>query len=172
MKFYIPEVMAGKRTKADQLNFSQWGREGHITLTPGDATDYNYIKTDILNICSNFDYKPIAYDKALASMFMIQLYNEHSINVESFSQSVGAVTGPTKQLYEWIMNETLIHDNSPVMAWMISNVEVYQDDANGNYKIHKGKSKNKVDGPCAVVNAIGRALEDWKDNPIIDNYVW
>jgi phage terminase large subunit-like protein len=172
MKFYIPEVMAGKRTKADQLNFIQWAREGHITLTPGDATDYNYIKTDILNICSNFEYKPIAYDKALASMFMIQLYNEHSINVESFSQSVGAVTGPTKQLYEWIMNETLIHDNNPVMAWMISNVEVYQDDANGNYKIHKGKSKNKVDGPCAVVNAIGRALEDWKDNPIIENYVW
>jgi len=172
MKFYIPEVMAGKRTKADQLNFIQWAREGHITLTSGDATDYNYIKTDILNICSNFEYKPIAYDKALASMFMIQLYNEHSINVESFSQSVGAVTGPTKQLYEWIMNETLIHDNNPVMAWMISNVEVYQDDANGNYKIHKGKSKNKVDGPCAVVNAIGRALEDWKDNPIIDNYVW
>jgi phage terminase large subunit-like protein len=172
MKFYIPEDMANKRTRADQLNFRQWANEGYIKLTPGNATDYNYIKSDILQICENFDYKPIAFDKALASMFMIQLYNDYSIEVESFSQSVGSVTAPTKQMYEWIMNETLIHDNNPVMAWMISNVEVYQDDANGNYKIHKGKSKNKVDGPCALVNAIGRALEDWKENPLIDNYVW
>lgn len=172
MRFYIPEKMADKRTRADQINFQQWWREGFIKLTDGDATDYNVIKDDLVEICSNFQYKPISYDKALASMFMVQLYNEHQIQVESFSQSVGNVTGPTKQFYEWIMNGSLIHNNNPVMAWMISNVEVYQDDANGNYKIHKGKSKNKVDGPCAVVNAIGRMLKDFEENPIILNYVW
>ncbi len=84
MKFYIPEDMANKRTRADQLNFRQWARDGYITLTEGNATDYNYIKKDILEICSKFEYKPIAYDKALASMFMIQLYNDYSINVEEF----------------------------------------------------------------------------------------
>lgn len=44
MKFYIPEDMANKRTRADQLNFRQWARDGYITLTEGNATDYNYIK--------------------------------------------------------------------------------------------------------------------------------
>lgn len=172
MKFYIPSDMAEKRTRADQINFMQWAREGWITLTEGDATDYNVIKEDLVKYCSLFQYKPIAYDKALASMFMVQLMNDYQIQVESYSQSVGSVTGPTKQFYEWIMNGTIQHDNNPVMAWMISNVEVYQDDANGNYKIHKGKSKNKVDGPCAVVNSIGRMLEEWKDNPNIYNYVF
>jgi phage terminase large subunit-like protein len=172
MKFYIPSDMAEKRTRADQINFIQWAREGWITLTDGDATDYNVIKEDMVKYCSKFQYKPIAYDKALASMFMVQLMNDYQIQVEAYSQSVGSVTGPTKQFYEWIMNGTIQHDNNPVMAWMISNVEVYQDDANGNYKIHKGKSKNKVDGPCAVVNSIGRMLEEWKDNPNIYNYVF
>lgn len=172
MKFYIPSDMAEKRTRADQINFIQWAREGWITLTDGDATDYNVIKEDMVKYCSKFQYKPIAYDKALASMFMVQLMNDYQIQVESYSQSVGSVTGPTKQFYEWIMNGTIQHDNNPVMAWMVSNVEVYQDDANGNYKIHKGKSKNKVDGPCAVVNSIGRMLEEWKDNPNIYNYVF
>jgi phage terminase large subunit-like protein len=130
------------------------------------------IKEDMVKYCSKFQYKPIAYDKALASMFMVQLMNDYQIQVEAYSQSVGSVTGPTKQFYEWIMNGTIQHDNNPVMAWMVSNVEVYQDDANGNYKIHKGKSKNKVDGPCAVVNSIGRMLEEWKDNPNIYNYVF
>jgi phage terminase large subunit-like protein len=172
MKFYIPSDMAEKRTRADQINFMQWAREGWITLTDGDATDYNVIKEDMVKYCSLFQYKPIAYDKALASMFMVQLMNDYQIQVEAYSQSVGSVTGPTKQFYEWIMNGTIQHDNNPVMAWMVSNVEVYQDDANGNYKIHKGKSKNKVDGPCAVVNSIGRMLEEWKDNPNIYNYVF
>ena len=172
MKFYIPSDMAEKRTRADQINFIQWAREGWITLTDGDATDYNVIKEDMVKYCSKFQYKPIAYDKALASMFMVQLMNDYQIQVEAYSQSVGSVTGPTKQFYEWIMNGTIQHDNNPVMAWMVSNVEVYQDDANGNYKIHKGKSKNKVDGPCAVVNSIGRMLEEWKDNPNIYNYVF
>ena len=105
-------------------------------------------------------------------MFMVQLMNDHAIKVESFSQSIGNVTGPTKQFYEWIMQGKLVHDNNPVMAWMISNVEIYQDDANGNYKIHKGKSKNKVDGPCSTVNAIGRMLEDFEKNKKITQWVF
>lgn len=171
MRFYISEDMAGKRTRADQLNFKEWARQGYIKLTPGDATDYNYIKEDVLEICSILDYKPIAYDKALATLFSNNLYNDYSIQVESFSQSIGSVTGPTRQLNEWIFEGKLVHDNNPVMAWMISNVEILQDDANGNYKIHKGKSKNKVDGPCAAVNAIGRYMELMTSDNVITNYI-
>ena len=170
-KFWIPKDMAKKRTKADQINFTEWARQGHIQLTEGDATDYNAISDYIINFCSNFKYKPIAYDKHMASMMMIKLHNENSIQVESFSQAITSVSSPTKQLYEWITTNNLIHDNNPVMAWMISNIEVYNDDANGNYKIHKGKSKNKVDGPCAAVNAIGRYLESQTNLTTLTKYV-
>jgi phage terminase large subunit-like protein len=170
-KFWIPKEMAKKRTKADQINFTEWARQGHIQLTEGDATDYNEISNYIINLCSNFKYKPIAYDKHMASMMMIKLHNENSIQVESYSQAITSVSSPTKQLYEWITTNNLIQDNNPVMAWMISNIEVYNDDANGNYKIHKGKSKNKVDGPCAAVNAIGRYLELQTNLTTLTKYV-
>jgi phage terminase large subunit-like protein len=58
----------------------------------------------------------------------------------------------------------LLHDNNPVMNWMMANVQVYIDDANNNLKVHKGKSKNKVDGPTALVNAIGDYLIDYANN--------
>jgi phage terminase large subunit-like protein len=105
-------------------------------------------------------------------MFTTQLYNDYNINCEPFGQGATNITGATKQFYEWIMTGQIIHDCNPVMAWMIGNVEVYQNDANGNYKIHKGKSKNKVDGPCAAVNSVGRMMEDFKNNPIITKWVW
>jgi phage terminase large subunit-like protein len=179
MKFYIPEEMANKRTKADMINFKQWANDGWIKLTPGDATDYNFIKADILNLKQILDIKQINYDSALAKYFAEDLESgltgrdlgDPDATCKPFGQNIGNVTAPTKQFYEWIIDKTIEHDNNPVMAWMVSNIEVYQDDANGNYKIHKGKSKNKVDGPCAVVNAIG-ALMPYYFQPATNNYVW
>lgn len=39
------------------------------------------------------------------------------------------------------------------MRWMMGNVTLIKD-ANNNIRIAKDKSKNKVDGPAATVNAI------------------
>ena len=50
------------------------------------------------------------------------------------------------------------------MNWMLGNVQIWTDDANGNYKVHKGKSRNKVDGVSALVNAIGDYLIDYANN--------
>lgn len=171
MRFWIPEDMAAKRTKADSLNFKHWARAGFIKLTEGNATDYNVIEADIVNLSTQFNIVSLAYDKALATMLATRLSNDFAIECKPYSQGIGSVTGPTKQLYEWIMNDSLRHDGNPVMAWMISNVEVYQDDANGNYKIHKGKSKNKVDGPCSAVNAIGDYMIDYANN-YGNTYLW
>jgi len=164
MRFWIPEDMAEKRTKSDGLQFRQWAREGFISLTEGNATDYNVIENDIVRLSEEINIVSLSYDKAFASMLTTRLINDWAISCRPFGQNVGNVTGPTKQFYEWIMNETIQHDGNPVMAWMISNVEVYQDDANANYKIHKGRSKNKVDGPTATVNAIGDYMFDYQEN--------
>jgi phage terminase large subunit-like protein len=164
MKFYIPGEMAQHRTKSDGLKFMDWARQGYINLTEGNATDFNKIKTDIINLNENFEIKYLSYDKAYASMLGSQLFSHEGINAVTFSQSIQSVTAPTKQFAEYILSKKLIHDNNPVMTWMMSNVLVYIDDANGNLKIHKGKSKNKVDGPCAAVNAIGTFMIDVANN--------
>lgn len=171
MRFWIPEEMAGKRTKTDSLNFKSWADQGFITLTEGNATDYNVIEADIVRLSNEINIVSLGYDKALASMISTRLANDFAIPCNPFSQAVGSVTGPTKQFYEWVMSEELQHDGNPVMAWMISNVEVYQDDANGNYKIHKGKSKNKVDGPCSAVNAIGVYQVDYINKYGVMDYI-
>lgn len=171
-KYYIPEEMAEKRSRADGLKFKQWEREGFITLTEGDATDLNVIIRDIVSICGNLDYKPIAYDTAWLTLFATTLYNDYNIEMKPFSQSVFKQVVPTNQFYEWVMKGNIEHDGNPITAWMLSNVEMRKPDDNGNTKVSKGKSKNKIDGIAAAINAIGRMLEYWEENPEFTNYAF
>lgn len=170
-KFWIPEVMAGKRTRSDSLRFTEWARQGFITLTEGNSTDFTRIEDDIARLSSRFQIESLSYDAAYASMLVTRLVNEWGINCRPFKQGITSVAGPTKQMHEFILKSELLHDNNPVMNWMISNVMVWTDDANGNYKIHKGKSKNKVDGPCALVNALGDYMIDYSNNYGNDNII-
>jgi phage terminase large subunit-like protein len=171
MRFWIPEIMAGKRTKADSLKFNEWARMGFIRLTDGNSTDFTMIEEDIARLSSRFNIVSLAYDAAYASMLVTRLINEWGVNCRPFKQGITSVAGPTKQMHEMILKSELLHDNNPVMNWMIANVMVWTDDANGNYKIHKGKSKNKVDGPTALVNAIGDYMIDYSNNYGNDNII-
>jgi phage terminase large subunit-like protein len=171
-RFWIPEEMAGKRTKADGLKFKDWARQGFIKLTDGNSTDFTLIEDDIVNLSSRFTIISLAYDKAFASMLITRLINEWGVECKPFGQGVANVTGPTKQLHEWILTKQFFHDNNPVMNWMVSNVYMYTDDANGNMKPHKGKSKNKIDGVTALINAVGDYLIDYSNNYGNDNIIF
>lgn len=171
MRFWIPEVMAGKRSKSDSLKFTDWSRQGFIKLTEGNSTDFTQIEDDIARLSSRFNIVSLSYDSAYASMLITRLTNEWGITCKPFSQGIKNVTAPTKQIHEWILKGELLHDSNPVMAWMIGNVMVYIDDANNNLKVHKGKSKNKVDGVTALVNAVGDYLIDYVNNYGNDNII-
>lgn len=171
MRFWIPEVMAGKRSKSDSLKFTDWSRQGFIKLTEGNSTDFTQIEDDIAKLSSRFNIVSLSYDSAYASMLITRLTNEWGIVCKPFSQGIKNVTAPTKQIHEWILKGELLHDSNPVMAWMIGNVMVYIDDANNNLKVHKGKSKNKVDGVTALVNAVGDYLIDYANNYGDDNII-
>ena len=61
---------------------------------------------------------------------------------------------PAKEIYALAMKKALIHDNNPVLRWMVSNVEILTDPA-GNIKLAKNKSREKIDGMVALVMAYG-----------------
>jgi phage terminase large subunit-like protein len=171
MRFWIPEIMAGKRTRSDGLRFKDWAKQGFIKLTDGNSTDFTRIEEDIARLSNKFMITSLAYDGAYAQMLVTRLINEWGINCRPFKQGITSVAGPTKYLHECILKSELLHDNNPVMNWMMANVMVWTDDANGNYKIHKGTSKNKVDGPTALVNAIGDYMIDYSNNYGNDNII-
>jgi phage terminase large subunit-like protein len=64
------------------------------------------------------------------------------------------------------MNE-FFHGAHPILRWMMGTC-VIQNDSNGNIKIDKLKSGNKIDGIAATINALAQYM-DFKDESNIYN---
>ena len=80
---------------------------------------------------------------------------------------VGATPSPSRSpgkavpLPITINGEAFFHDGDPAMTWMLSNV-VAKPDAKDNVYPRKERPENKIDGPVALIMAMGRMLT--KDN--------
>lgn len=154
--FWLPEMSVTERVKKKGINYDVWIREGWLRITPGNITDYNFIKQDILALREKYKLKSIAYDRWNSSQLVIDL-TELGITMNGFGQGYGSMSSPTKEFEKEVLTGTMNHEGNPVLAWHISNVVIQQDPA-GNQKINKDKATEKVDGAVACVMALGEYL--------------
>ena len=61
---------------------------------------------------------------------------------------------PTKHYESMVLKTELNFLNNPIIRWMMRNVVIYTD-ANANIKLDKARSRNKIDGVVACVDAVG-----------------
>lgn len=153
--FYCPEQMVeDEETK----NYLRWQKQGFLTVTSGNVTDYAYIKRDILQCAERFNIRSIAFDRYNSSQIVIELIDE-GLEFSQFGQGVVSMSTPTKNIRHAILGSKLAQNGNPVMRWMMSNAQVKKD-AHDNHKLVKGDGKKtfKVDGPVAMVMSFGEYL--------------
>jgi phage terminase large subunit-like protein len=146
------------RTKNDGVNYLKWEHEGHMILTPGNVTDYAYIKKKVFDLCAEFNVLSLQYDRWNSSQLIIEL-NDAGVKTSPFSQGVINMNAPTKEFERLVMLNMLDHGKDPVLRWMVSNVELFFD-SSGNYKPDKKKSSEKIDGVISAIMAIGGAMTE------------
>ncbi|TVT39625.1 terminase large subunit [Hymenobacter setariae] len=151
--FWVPEDSIDERTKKDGVPYRQWVDEGYIIATPGNVTDYNFIKAQVLEFCEMYQVQMIEFDRYNSSQLVIDL-TEEGVPMQPFGQGFLSMSAPTKELEKLVLEGKIHHYGNPVLAWMCGNVEIKRDPA-GNIKIDKGKSKEKVDGMVALAMALG-----------------
>jgi phage terminase large subunit-like protein len=71
-------------------------------------------------------------------------------------------SAPTKYLEGLVLEKKINHGGHPVLSWMMSNVTIQEDPAS-NIKIHKGKSKDKIDGIAALIMALAEYMNTLED---------
>lgn len=157
---FMPAETATKHEHSDRVPYKAWAADAWCTLTEGSVTDYRYIKTHIHDM--EFDEKwnilEVCYDPYNATHFTQELENEGYQRVE-IRQGVQTLSEPTKFFRELVLKGQIVHDNSPLLTWCLSNaVEVV--DNNGNIKLskkHKDDSQ-RIDLIAAIINAMVRAM--------------
>jgi phage terminase large subunit-like protein len=154
---FIPGDNAEKASKTDRVPYRQWAKEGFVTLTEGDITDYDVVRDYVLSFCEKNAVRAVAIDRWNATHLTTQLASE-GIDVKPFGQGFASMSSPTKFLNTLILGQKLRHAANPCLAWQMSNVQVKIDDA-GNLKPTKQHSSStyRIDAAVALIMALGLA---------------
>jgi phage terminase large subunit-like protein len=155
---FMPEDTLALRARTDKANYQQWASDGWITETPGAVVDYSFIKAYIQEKEKTYDLKikEICADPWNATQFMQDMENEGYTMVE-IRQGIQTLGGPTKDFREQVYQGNVVHDNSPVLAFAMSNA-VTRLDANENIMLDKSKSTERIDPAAATINSHVRAM--------------
>lgn len=162
-RFWTPEENLDALNKRTADSATVWVKEGWLTLTPGNVTDYEYIRQQIIEDCGTFDVQTIGFDTWASAPLATALLEEGVPLVET-RQGYKTMSPAMKEAQRLVLKgkrgaETLHHGGNPVMRWMVDNLVVAMDPA-GNVKPDKKNSADKIDGWSALMNAISEATAD------------
>lgn len=162
--FWVPEAME-TRTGEERQMIERWEEQGFVRFTPGNITDYDVVREDILELAEEFEIRDIGYDQWNATQIATQLGNAGATMVP-LQQGGAFMSEAAKDLEAQVGAFQLNHGGNPVLDWMASNVAV-EVDRRKNVKLDREHSGDRIDGMVALVMAKARAMvadEDTEPN--------
>lgn len=149
--YYLPEAALQEKRFKDL--YGEWCRQGLITITPGNVTDYDYILNDLMRIRDIVCIQKVAYDAWNATQFVINA-TDQGLPMEEFSQALGNFNRPTKEMERLLLSGRAVIDNNVINRHCFRNV-IMARDRNGNTKPSKQFEEKKIDGVIAKLEALG-----------------
>jgi phage terminase large subunit-like protein len=150
--FWVPEVNAQQRERADRVPYLTWMKRGLIESGGAECIDQAVILKKILELSQRFSIRKIAYDPWNAEALAMAI-GSAGIECEKWLQGYATMNGPSKEFERAVIGNRLRHDGNPVLRWMASNVCVVERD--GDIRPSKKRSFEKIDGIVASIMAIG-----------------
>lgn len=165
-KFYLNEYQVNR---PENRHFYEWEKSGHLITNEGNATDFDNIANDLRAFNEMFKIQEIPYDRKFAAYFATKLIDEGLPLVE-ITQTASHFTLPIIEAENLVLTGDMVHDDNPAMTWMISNVVMRISKFSGLKHPTKEKEEQKIDGPVAMLMALGRALT-YVSEPGIENWL-
>ncbi len=147
---------------------STWVKQGWLTTTPGNVTDYDFIEAQIGRDRDEFLVQECAYDRWNANQLINNLTSDGAPML-TMGQGFASMSAPTKDLQRLIrigartdenglpIKPMIRHGGNPLLRWEIDNFAVAMDPA-GNVKPDKANAGDKIDGVVGLIMALSRAL--------------
>jgi phage terminase large subunit-like protein len=165
-RFWLPEDGIVELERAHQVPYRAWADAGFIELTPGNVIDYAFIRAEIVALANQWGVRRIFADPYNATKLGIELKEQDGLPIEFLRQGYLSLSAPTKELLRLVLGQKLRHAGHPILRWHAANA-VAEQDAAANLKLSKRKSKKKIDGMAALVNAIAAATSDNDAGPSV-----
>lgn len=165
LKCYIPEGNIQKRSRELHAPLISWVQQGYIIATPGTTIDQDYIEVDTMKELAHGDVSYIAYDPHRASHLVKNIELKSGFeNCIMVSQGFIKLSEPTSLFLKLIKNQTISHEDDPVLNWMISNMSILTN-AYGSIMPNKKDPNCKIDGPAAIINTLALVVHTKEETP-------
>ncbi|MDO5676516.1 MAG: terminase large subunit [Propionibacteriaceae bacterium] len=167
-RFWAPEAALPALDRATAESASrEWVPQGWLTLTPGDVTDYDFIKAAILSDAQLLDVQSIGLDMWNATQLANDLSAE-GLPLMKVRQGYITMNPAMQEMKRRVLRRELRHDGNPVQRWCVDNLAITMDPA-GNVKPDKAKSAEKIDGVAALANALSEAINTARTTSAYDD---
>ena len=175
MRCWAPEDSLEELNQRTADAATNWVKQGWLTLTPGNVTDYDFVEAQINRDRDDFLVQELAFDRWNAQQLVNNLMNEGAPMI-TMGQGFASMSAPTKDLQRLLkvgarvdehgvpIKPLIRHGGNPLLRWMVDNFAVAMDPA-GNVKPDKANAGDKIDGVVALIMALARAVAAREEMP-------
>lgn len=169
---FMPSETVKKREQTDRTPYRDWAKEGHLTITPGEVTDYGAVQDQVLDMEIERGWKihEVCFDPYNATHLANDMMDMGYICIE-IRQGAKTLSEPTKLFREMVASGKIVHDGNPLLRWCIANA-IQIEDHNENIRVSKATkgSTQRIDLLAATLNAFVR-YQALRDATLMQNYV-
>lgn len=151
---YVSEAKYRKLPSATQFKYDEFVNEGTLVIMKGSHLDWVEVYEDVSEYVFSHDWNVISFgfDPYNAAPFMERWSNENGdYGIETVRQGVKTESVPLGEIKNMAFARELIFDEA-LMKFSMGNSVVIQDN-NGNYKLSKLRSDEKIDNVSALMDA-------------------
>jgi len=138
--------------------YEQFARAGVLTIEPGRMLDQGILEGFLDNLSKQCYIRKVGLDPWHSRQLALRL-QEKGLPVELLSQGFSTVGEATRKLGSLVLAKELRHMGNPALRWMAANAVVRMS-PDGIPKLDKRKSRGKIDGLSAMVNALALSMFD------------
>jgi phage terminase large subunit-like protein len=154
--------------------YTAWRDSGHLTVTPGNITDFDVIELDIKALAVQLNLLECAFDPFQATQLATHLAKagvpmvELGATVRNFSEPMKELDAMTQKHHrkgKRVHAPVVIHDGNPVLDWCMSNVVAHVD-RKDNVFPRKDADWKKIDAAVCAIMAMSRWLAPRKGDSV------
>lgn len=152
--YFMPQTSLSNGHNASL--YQRWNREGLLIITPGDATDFDFVRDKMICIIEDYELTAVGiyYDRMLAHGFATSC-NEMGLQAIPFAQSYVNYTSPILDFERGVANQSIAIDSNIITRWCIENAAIKTTTNNLRMVVRKGTKYEKIDGCVAMLMASG-----------------
>ena len=158
--FWLPGEGIEEKSRTDRVPYAQWAKEGHLSLTPGRAIEYEYVAEHLRGVFDRCKVQAIAFDRY--NMRYLKPWLEKAGFTEAelekfveFGQGFASMSPALRELEARLLGKKLKHGAQPVLTMCAANAVAVDGPTAGTRKFGKSTETRRIDGMVSLAMAIG-----------------